>query len=108
MTGFLESLDNSKAADAKDRKKWFSLHGGGAWTKNTRSGRTETVVIKLHLVFGVIMETVLKNLTGKRFNQVPSKDVACKILKEANFIAKSQIVQELLDGKDSVSGNCLS
>ena len=50
VTGFLESLDNSKAADAKDRKKWLSLHGGGAWTKNTRSGRTETATTKLVIV----------------------------------------------------------
>ena len=44
---------------------------------------------------GPIMEAVRRNLTGERLNQVPSKDVACKILKEANFIAKSQIVREL-------------
>lgn len=56
---------------------------------------------------GPIIQTVIENLTGKSLNRIPSKDVPAQILKEANLIAKSHVVSEMLaDAIPEQSGNC--
>lgn len=58
---------------------------------------------------GPIIQTVIQNMTGKCLNKIPSKDAACQILKEANFVAKTHVAKEMLSGNEShLTGNCLS
>lgn len=58
---------------------------------------------------GPVISAVISNLTTKHVDRVPSKTVACQILKEANYLAKAQVAESMLDGDhDGLSGNCLS
>lgn len=57
---------------------------------------------------GPVISTVINSLTGKSLDRIPSKTLACTILKEANFLAKAHVAESMLDGVDGASGNCLS